>query len=285
MKIFVTGATGILGTAICNELAVGGHTIKGFGSKDIDLVSFNEVVSKVNQYKPDVIIHCAAYTNVEKAEAEVEECYKVNFVATLNVANAAQQVSAKLIYISSTGCYGNHKTVPYTEFDEVKPSTVHHQSKYAAECIVSSVCKDFLIIRTGWLFGGSKQHKKNFVYNRFLEASKTDHITSDPFQVGNPTYVVDVAKQIGVLINKQVVGVFNVVSAGNCTRYEYVKFIIEKFKLPCKVHKADAPFKRAAAVSPNEAAINFNLNTMGLCIMPDWQSSLTGYIDDLKKDV
>lgn len=283
-SILLTGAAGMLGSSIFQAYS-DKFKIIPITRESLDITDLKAVTSIVRDLSPDVIIHAAAYTNVEQAESSPDECYRVNYIATMNLLNAAKKTNSKLIYPSSTGCYGDHKTEPYLEYDPVLPTTVYHRSKFEGEKAVIELSENFLILRLGWLYGGDVRHKKNFVYNRFLEAKKEKSIISDPFQFGNPTNVAEVAKQIEQLIAQDVVGTFNLVSEGSCSRYEYVKAIIEEFNLNCEVIKANTPFKRKARVSPNEAAINFNLKTMGLDLMNDWHLSLSAYINNLKQNV
>ncbi len=276
-KIAITGVTGMLGSTIATLLK---EKFEIFGlTRDILAIEdYKAVYTKLSGINPDIIIHCAAYTNVESAETNPRDCYRANYLGTLNLANASKKTNSKLVYISSTGCYGSYSSDAYCEYDPVKPTTVYHKSKVAGESIVSNVCTDYLILRTGWLFGGNISHKKNFVYNRFLEAKGSDKIVSDPFQSGNPTSVDDVADQIKVLLDEDVNGLFNVVSEGVCTRYEYVKAIVDLCGLQTSVEKAATPFKRVAPVSYNEAAENFLLKNMGLSVMKPWKESLERYI-------
>jgi dTDP-4-dehydrorhamnose reductase len=282
--LLITGAQGMLGSALQQELKDEFRIVAA--SRDtLDISSFEKVRNYLSELKPDIILHAAAYTNVEEAERRPEDCYRVNYHGTLNLLNAAGGFPHKFIYISSTGCYGDHKQEPYSEYDEVRPTTVYHRSKYEGEKLVIGLSRDFLVLRTGWLFGGSTEHKKNFVFNRYKEAAQKAELTSDPFQSGNPTNTEDVARQIGLLIEENIRGTYNVVCGGSCTRYEYVKFIVETFGLPCKVNPADKPFPRLAKVSPNEAANNDNLIAMGLNRMPHWQESLAKYINGIREHV
>lgn len=249
---------------------------------ELDIQSFGAAKEYLRQVQPQVVLHAAAYTNVEEAERQPEDCYRVNYNGTLNLVNAAQGLGIKFIYISSTGCYGSYQEQPYAEYNDVLPTTVYHQSKYLGEKVVRDLCADFLILRTGWLFGGSTSHKKNFVFNRFKDASKVKEMRSDPFQRGNPTNTADVAAQLKLLIQHNISGTYNVVAAGACTRYEYVKEIVAAYGLDCVVTPTDKPFERAARVSPNEAAVNFNLDGLGLNIMPHWKESLHQYIHSIK---
>lgn len=268
----------MLGSSIMDKLK-DRFSLHGLTRADMQLDNYHSVNSRIATIKPDVIIHCAAYTNVELAESDVSECYRVNFAGTQNIANAARNAGSKLIYISSTGCYGSYSELPYCEYDDVNPTTVYHRSKVAGEECVKSICSDYLILRTGWLYGGAITHKKNFVFNRFMEAKQVDKMVSDPFQRGNPTRVDEVADQIQTLIDHDVCGIFNVVSEGSCSRFEYVQAIITLCGLKTVIEKANVPFKRLAAVSPNEAASNFLLQSMGLSVMKPWKEGLKQYID------
>lgn len=282
MRLLITGAAGMLGSAV-QEALKSDFEIIAASRAELNIQSFGEAKEYLQQIKPQIILHAAAYTNVEEAERQPQECYRANYNGTLNLVNAAKEFQSKFIYISSTGCYGSYQHEPYAEYNEVVPLTVYHHSKYLGEKVVSDLCTDFLILRTGWLFGGSTEHKKNFVYNRFKDALSKDEIYSDPFQTGNPTNTADVAKQIKLLIANNISGTFNVVAGGSCTRYEYVKEIVAAYGLNCIVKPTDKPFERLAKVSPNEAAVNFNLEQMGLNNMPHWKESLHQYIASIQQ--
>jgi dTDP-4-dehydrorhamnose reductase len=283
-RLLITGANGMLGSALQEELKDDFEVVAA-SRETLDISSFAGAKKFLSELKPDVILHAAAYTNVEEAERKPEDCYRVNYHGTLNLLNASNGFQHKFIYISSTGCYGNYKTEPYQDYDEMRPTTVYHRSKQEGEELVTQQRENFLVLRTGWLFGGSTEHKKNFVYNRYKEALSKSQMTSDPFQSGNPTNTADVARQIGLLIDEDIRGTFNLVSEGSGTRFEYVKHIIESFGLNCEVVPAEKPFERLAKVSPNEAAYNGNLSAMGLNRMPHWKESLEKYIHHIQQHV
>ncbi|MDO8455093.1 MAG: NAD(P)-dependent oxidoreductase [Sulfurimonas sp.] len=283
-KVLVTGARGMLGSALMNYF--GNKDTIGFGS-EFDITDLNMVSKKLEIFKPDIIIHTAAYTDVEVCEVNRDKAYKINTIGTQNLVNYCIGKDVLFIYISSTGIYGRGKNTPYTEFDKANPSTIHHKSKYEGELVVQNHLSKYLILRTGWLYGGEKTHNKNFVYKRFLEASNNDALYSDNTQIGNPTYVVDFVKQIQILIEKNQYGIFNCVNgAVNISRYDYVKKIVELFDVRCNVNIApDGMFARVAPVSHNESAINYKLNMLGLNVMGSWEESLAKYIIDLKSEI
>ncbi len=283
-KVLITGASGMLGSSLIRHL--NSQQIVGC-SREFDITKIDVIKQKLDQEKPDIIIHTAAYTDVEASEVNVGQAFNVNTIGTQNLVNYCIDKDILFVYISSTGIYGNKKTGCYTELDDVVPTTVYHKSKYEAEKIVINHLNKYMILRTGWLYGGDKSHNKNFVYKRFLEASDNDIIYSDNTQIGNPTYVVDLVNQIDVLIEKQQYGVFNCVNkAHNISRYDYIKKIIQTFGLKTSVNMAkEGFFKRVAPVSKNESASNYKLDLLGLNVMGDWEKSLCSYIIELRSSL
>lgn len=275
----ITGSTGILGQQLSITFAEG-NDILACNRQVMDITDRKQVFKTVNQFGPDVIIHAAAFTNVEAAERDSDLAFAVNVFGTQNLVESTQGANPLFVYISSTGNYGvGRKDTPYTELDLVCPTTQYHLSKYQGEKVVHQHISRFLILRTGWLFGGDVLQTKNFVYKRFLEAQGKKVLYSDPNQSGSPTCVVDFSAQIRYLVEQKCLGVYNCVNEGVATRLEYVKKIIEYYDLPCEVLPIrGGRFKRVAAVSPNESAYNYNLNQRGLNIMHAWQESLQRYI-------
>jgi len=284
-KVLITGVNGMLGSSLLKLLPY--DNIVGFDSRELNIADYKQVQNVLASEKPDIIIHTAAYTNVEACEIESDRAYLVNIMGTQNLINYAIENDVLFVYLSSTGIYGKDKNTPYTEFDLVRPTTVHHKSKYEAEKIVQNHLSKYIIIRTGWLFGGDKNHQKNFVYKRYLEAKGKSVIYSDNTQVGNPTSINNLVNQIIVLLGAKQYGLFNCVdNAENISRYDYVKKIIELFSLPCSVEVAPpSMFDRIAPVSHNESAINKKLDLLDLNIMQNWEYSLKEYIENLKKDL
>jgi dTDP-4-dehydrorhamnose reductase len=282
-KILITGSDGVLGSNLVKEFS----NAIGFSKKDLDVTNLFQIQEVIDRIKPDIIIHCAALTDVEYCENEIDKTFEVNTIGTQNIAKYCIDKNILFIFISSTGIYGSYKTNRYSELDKVVPLTIHHKSKYEAELFVQNHLNKYLILRTGWIFGGEKHHKKNFVYQRYLDAKKNNLIYSNNTQIGNPTYVLDLIKQIKILIDKNQIGVFNCVNqAENVSRYDYVKKIIELFDLNCKVKEASPDmFKRIAPVSNNESALNHNLELLKINCMGNWDDALERYIDELKNKI
>ncbi|UEG54945.1 NAD(P)-dependent oxidoreductase [Mucilaginibacter daejeonensis] len=280
MKVLVTGSSGILGSDICKQLELKGCNYIGFNSQNIKLDDFEDVKAKVIGFNPDILIHCAALTNVDLCEDERGLAYTVNVNGTQNVAMAANLVNAKMIYISSCGVYGNGKATPYIETDPTEPLNYHHFTKLEGEAKVLECCTKGIIIRPGWLFGGNLSHRKNFVEARRREALNVNELNSANDKIGSPTFTSDLAKQILHLARQDAYGVFNAVNEGCASRFDYVTEIIRNLNIKVKVNPVSSNnFQRKANMPDNECLENFNLSRSGLNIMRDWKDALKDYID------
>lgn len=285
MKVLLTGASGILGTDIQSQLELDGHTVLGFNSTNIDIVDYSALKQTVSHFNPDTIIHCAAMTEVDRCEDERELAYAINVTGTENMARLAKELGATLVYISSCGVYGNGKATPYHEMDRTFPLNYHHETKLAGEKKVIDIVHDYLIIRPGWLFGGTPEHKKNFVRARRQEAIDNAVIQSAFDKIGSPTYTRDVAAQIAVLLNKNYKGIFNVVNEGEASRFNYVSEIIRLSNIVCRVEPVNSGlFRRKALMPDNESLENRNLNLKQCNRMRHWKLALKEYIDKTYND-
>lgn len=284
-KMVITGAGGMLGSNLLKGFA--SSDVVGFDSEALDVTDRNNVFELLTREQPGCIIHTAAYTNVEACETDPDKAFRVNVLGTQNLVEYAAKHDVMFVYISSTGIYGTAEERSYTEFDPVVPTTVHHRSKYEGEKVVERHLNRFLIIRTGWLFGGELGHAKNFVYKRFLESQSKAIMYSDPSQKGNPTYIGNLVNQIALLLDTGRLGIYNCVDhAENVTRFDYVQEIVALFGSDCRVEVApEGLFKRVAPVSANESARNYKLELEGLDRMSSWKTSLKAYVEKLKEEL
>ena len=280
MKVLVTGSNGLLGKEVCRYFKAQGEQVFQLDRTQVDL--FNLEHNYLSNF--DCIIHAAANTNVEYCEAHPETCYRDNTLLTERIAIACSKANTKLIYISSTGVYGSDKLdSPYNEYDNVNPTTHHHNSKWLAEQAVNKYCKNALIVRVGWLFGGEINNPKNFVARRIEEAlqAKENQINSNNQQKGVPTFVNDVSHILYQMIQNNEIGTFNIVNKGIASRYEYVAKVIAIAGLKTEVIPISQDFfKRAAQVSNNESATSLKLQQLGYLELPIWEESLERYIKD-----
>ena len=281
MKVLITGALGLFGTACRTVFTSHGNDIQPLSRQYIYNVPPRDIAERLSAV--DLVIHAAANTNVEQCEVKPEACYRDNFLLTEVVASACAIAQVKLIYISSTGVYGSYQDEPYCESSKARPTTHYHKAKRLGEKVVLTTSTQNLVIRTGWLFGGSFGNPKNFVARRLEEATdasvKGQKLYANNDQRGCPTYTIDVANRLLQLILMGHRGLFNVVNEGQASRLEYVVAILEAAGLHLDVKPASATyFNRKAKVPHNETAVNWRANESGLPEMPAWKSRLKHYI-------
>lgn len=254
MRFIVTGATGQLGKAFVRKLQL--------TSSDYVTVRHTEIMNFVENYREmdlkTVIIHCAANTNVEQCQTNLLKTLNENYTPTIPLVELAKEISAKFVYISSIGLYkdSNH---PPTECDAVLPENHHHTSKYRSENYIRAHLHSSLILRTGWLFSDDRKNPKNFIARILNEAKNCEQLNANIEQFGMPTavdFVVDAA--LG-LIEKNIMGIVNVVQDPIMSRYDFVDQILrysgarENVKLK-KVQNDH--FKRKSKVNTFEIASN-----------------------------
>ena len=279
MKVLVTGGTGMLGGEILRTLAE-----RGCEGVPLDRAAFLAAGKRGQSSMLDgyeIIIHAAANTNVEQCEIEPDVCYFDNTFLTEQLFWHAHRHGSKFVFISSTGVYGRGKSEPYHEYDTANPTTVHHRSKLLSEQTVLA-CANTLVVRTGWLFGGRLDNKKNFIVNRINEIrAATEFISANFIQVGSPTYVADCARMILELVFDDCEGTYNVVNEGPASRFDYVKRIVELSGSSIEVRPIDSSaFSRRADVSENEAAVSYRMRYEGRPLLRPWRDALIEYMHD-----
>lgn len=272
MRLALAGATGMLGSAFKRRL---GDAVLILDREHLGNAA--RLTELLQARSLDAFVNCAADVDAERAESDPDPAFLTNGILPGLLATVCRRTGVHLVHFSSTGCYGNWKEEPYAEHDVLRPTTVHHRSKQCGEDAVRNLAPDHLILRTGWLYGGSSGHKKNFVWHRLLEGAANPIMRSDTSQRGNPTFVDDVVEQTLSMIEAGLNGTFNCVAGGSATRFDYVSKIIEYSGLPCRVERAGA-FARRAPISPNETAVNYRLDLLGLNRMPAWEQSLRAYV-------
>jgi dTDP-4-dehydrorhamnose reductase len=277
--VLILGAGGLLGQAF--TAACAGRGVATAGRAQLEGRSDAEIAALVRSTAPALVVNCAADVDADGAEQDPSRAIAANTLLPGIVAAACRDAGALMLHFSSTGCYGAWKEEPYTEDDPPRPTTAHHRSKLAGEEAVRESGADHLIARIGWLYGGSIDNPKNFVWRRLLEACGATRLASDATQRGCPTDVADVARQALHAAEHGVRGTINLVARGSATRFDYVTRIVRAAGLACDVVPAPA-FARAAPVSPNEAAISKRLQALGLDIMPLWGEAVDAYVSALR---
>ena len=269
MKIMVTGANGMLGQDLCPMLENIGAFVIPTDISNLDITDKNVVSEFVEQAHPDIIIHCAAYTNVDKAESDKETAYKINAQGSENIAIAASKINALLVYISTDYVFDGTAKTAYKPDDKTNPINVYGASKLAGEEEVKKYCKKYYIARTSWLYG---HNGKNFVEAMISLAQKPELKVVDD-QTGCPTWTVELCRGIIKLIGEQKpYGTYHICGSGQTSWYNFAKEIFKLMNLdvnlkPCTTDEFPRDAKR-----PQYSVMDNN------SICPDWKQSLKEYI-------
>ncbi|MBU5673832.1 dTDP-4-dehydrorhamnose reductase [Paenibacillus brevis] len=222
MKVLVTGASGQLGRDVVAHLKRSGHEVIASDRDALDITDPAACQSFIQQFQPEVVIHCAAYTAVDRAETEVESAYAVNAAGTRNMVVASEQIGAKFCYISTDYVFDGNSELPYHEYDNTNPQSIYGKSKRAGEVLVQSLSSAYFIVRTSWVYG---LHGHNFVKTMLRLGQERDEIKVVHDQKGSPTYTSDLAEFLLELIQTEQYGIYHASNSGTCTWYEFAKAI------------------------------------------------------------
>ncbi len=288
MKILITGSNGMLGTDLLNllrqEMALptnnGNIEIIDLPHDKLDVSHKDEVSEVVSTHKPNIIINCAAFTNVDKCEAERETAFNVNAMGPKHIATASKKCGARVIHISTDFVFDGTGDRPYVEEDQTNPLSEYGRSKLEGERNIQNYCNSFLIVRTSWLFG----HKGTNFASKMLELAKDKNelsIVTD--EIGSPTHTPDLARALWSLINHQCEGIINVSNNGSCSRYEWAEYIFKTMGYNIKINPIkSSEYKRPAKVPLNSTLNCQKFTTITGMQMRSWQEAVTEYIR--KKD-
>ncbi|KPH75915.1 dTDP-4-dehydrorhamnose reductase [Oceanobacillus caeni] len=282
MKILVTGYTGQLGHDVVSEGKRNNFKMYGVGSNDLDITVQQEVNRYVEDLNPDAIIHCAAYTAVDKAEDDREACWNVNVEGTKNLAEAAKKVGAKFLYVSTDYVFDGKGEAPFKETDQTNPINYYGLTKYEGEKIVQETLDSF-IVRISWVFG---LNGKNFIRTmlRLADTNKEVSVVGD--QVGSPTYTYDLAKLIIDMIQTEKYGVYHATNEGFCSWAEFAKEIFKQSDKEVNVNVIPTEdFPTPAARPKNSRLSKTKLQENGFTRLPKWQDALSHYLNELKHEV
>ncbi|WP_274854152.1 dTDP-4-dehydrorhamnose reductase [Bacillus methanolicus] len=222
MKILITGGHGQLGKELERQLSIT-HSVVSLGKQELDITSKEDVEKIISDMKPQVIIHAAAFTEVDQCETDRKKAFEVNGLGAGYVAQAANKVDARMFYISSDYVFDGRKQSPYLENDEPNPQSIYGLSKWLGEKLVLKI-NNGTVIRTSWLYG---HDEKNFVKTMLTLAEKNQTIQVVNDQIGTPTYTHDFTETIIHLFHKKN-GIYHVSNSGSCNWYEFAKAIFEE---------------------------------------------------------
>ena len=277
MKIVVTGANGQLGRDLVRRLSAE-HEVYGFGREALDVRDPDACRDVLRRVRPDVVVHAAAYTAVDRAESEPDEAFRVNADGTRNIAMAAEEVGAKLCYVSTDYVFDGRKGRPYDEYDDTNPLNVYGRSKRAGEWLVQALCRKFFIVRTAWVYGA---HGQNFVKTMLRLARERDVIRVVDDQVGSPTYTVDLADFLARLVVTDRYGIYHATNAGSCSWYEFARAIFEEAGLHVRVEPCTTDeFPRPAPRPKYSVLDHMAIRTNGFPDLRHWREALKEFFKE-----
>ena len=269
MKVLVTGANGMLGQDLCPILEDEEFDVIESDIDDLDITNKDSVDFCLRENKPDYVIHCAAYTNVDKAEEDKENAFKINYEGTKNIAKICNELGITLIYISTDYVFDGEKQGKYLVTDLPNPKNVYGESKLKGEEEVKK-CSKYYIARTSWLYG---HHGKNFVETMISLANKPELKVVDD-QKGCPTWTVELCNGIlSLILEEMPYGIYHICGSGETTWFGFAKEIFKLCDLkvnllPCSTEEFPRPAKR-----PKNSVMENNK------ICRDWKVALKEYID------
>lgn len=286
-KVLVTGCNGQLGRAIQKEYAgdvtfILTDVAEGEGITSLDITDIDAVMSLVLNEKPDVIINCAALTNVDGCEKMWDLAYKINAIGPRNLAIAATAVGAKLVHVSTDYVYAGTERTPRTEFDTPDPISAYGKTKLEGEQFVRQFAEKFFILRTAWLYGDGK----NFVKTMVRVAKTHDEVSVVCDQFGSPTSAVELAKMIHFLEGTDNYGIFHATCEGETNWADFTEAFYAKLGITAKVNHITseeyAKMNPEAAKRPAYSNLdNYMLRlTTDQFAMANWEDALDVYLKD-----
>lgn len=291
MKILITGSKGQLGNELkdiinkgYSEVGKVSEVIKNSHIFDLDvdkldITDLNSVKNVIKTINPDVVINCAAATNVDGCESDEDFAFKVNSLGPRNLAMVCEEIGAKLVQVSTDYVFSGIGEKPLTEYDLAAPYSVYGKTKLLGENYVREFCSKYYIVRTAWLYGYVGH---NFVYTMRRLGKEKDSINVVDDQIGNPTNANDLAYHILKLIETDEYGIYHCTGKGECSWYDFAKIIIELSGEECIVKPCTSQEYKTPAKRPEYSSLDNMMlrNTVG-DEMRHWQDAIKSFIENL----
>ena len=282
MRIFITGCKGQLGRVLYAALAE--HALAGCDLPELDITDRESIGAAISAFAPDVVIHTAAWTDVDGCARDPERAYRVNALGTQNVVLACAACDAAMVHISTNEVFDGRATEPYREWDPPHPINPYARSKAAGEWFVRHLLTRLYIVRTAWLYAPGGRNFPHRIVQLADDASTgsaqggTLKVVTD--EVGNPTYALDLAAAIAALIRTGAYGVYHLTNAGYCSRHDFAREIL---RISGREHVEVEPitlddFERASTPPRFAPLANTAAAALGIELRP-WQEALTEFLE------
>ena len=274
MKILIIGSKGMLGSDLFDELKKTDYEVIGWDIKDIDIAK-KEGLSKIEKEQPNIIINCAAYTDVDLAETEKDKCHAVNFIGIENLAEICKKLDILLVQISTDYVFDGNKE-GYDEDDKKNPINYYGKTKADGEDLIVENLEKYYIIRTSWLFG---KNGKNFVdaISKLCNEKKEMKVVND--QIGRPTYTKDLSRGIIDIIkniDKHKYGIYNLTNSDKCSWFEFAQEIAKLKQLNCAIKPCTTEEFPRPAKRPRFSILNNNKTGQ----LRSWKEALKDYLEE-----
>jgi len=281
-RLVVTGAGGMVGSYVPDVFADDElrltDVVRGF--EPLDVRDPSAVMTAVASTKPDVVLHLAAATDVDRCEQDPDWAFHTNAIGTQNVALACQAFGATLVYISTAGVFWGDKPEPYTEFDAPRPANLYGQSKLAGEQIVASLLSRYYIVRASWMVGGGPLDKKfvGKIVRLIGEGKQPLRVVNDKW--GSPTFAKDLLMGIHRLLPTGYYGLYHMANPGSGSRYEVAQVVRDALQRPdvAITPISSDEFPLPAPRARSEVLRNLKLDLLGLCRLRPWQEAVRDYV-------
>ena len=278
MKVLVTGVKGQLGFDVCKELDKRNIENKGIDRDDCDITDEQAVLSYIKNYAPDVVVHCAAYTAVDRAEDEKEICYNVNVKGTEYIARVCKEIDAKMVYISTDYVFEGTGDKAYEVQDNTAPDNTYGITKYQGEEAVRKILSKYFIIRISWVFG---INGNNFINTMMKLGESRSELNVVADQIGSPTYTYDTAPLICDMIATEKYGTYHATNEGYCSWADLAEYIFSVTGQKVLVHHIKSEEYPTKASRPKNSRLSkASLDNAGFKRLPDWQDAVKRYINE-----
>ena len=278
MAILVTGAKGMLGRDLCNYLRTHDHKVIEWDLPDHDITNVNPTISEIVRLKPETIFHLAAFTNVDGAEEQRSEAYKVNTMGAWTVAIGARDSGAELIYLSTDYVFDGAKAGPYVESDKTNPVNYYGMTKLLGEHAVIRETRKHYICRTSWLYG---RHGRNFVDTIIGLAREKEFIEVVNDQQGAPTYTRDLVPALAEFIGSHKHGIYHVTNSGVCSWFDFAREVVRRAGLKTQVRPTTSDRYVRPAKRPAFSKLDTSLYELTFQrVVRPWQEGLQAYLEE-----
>lgn len=279
MKVLVTGYTGQLGFDVIRELKARNIECIGTTRNEFSLTDTEKMQAFVKAYKPDAVIHCAAYMNVNEAEDNKDLCMLVNYSSTKELAKICKEIDAKMIYISTDYVFAGSGEGFYEINNDKEPQNVYGKSKLKGELAIQKILDKYFIIRTSWLFG---INGNNFIKYVLSEQKKGNKLRIVNDQIGSPTYTVDLAKLLCDMALSDKYGIYHATNEGICSWYDFACEIFKQADIKINVKPVPSTAFPTKAKRPHNSRMSKKcLDEAGFNRLPAWKDASLRYLQEL----